>query len=144
MIAGGLARAQDVPPEEIPISPFDSVTPAENCTEIPARDGAFSRVCTSGEGGVSLASALLAIAFLVALAVVAAYAGNDMRRRGHPGLLWTILVFLTGPIGVVFWLLMRRNFEVLPQKPAPPPSPYGPSVPRGSLPWNDWSSPTGE
>ena len=65
------------------------------------------------------------IEFLVFLAcalsalwlVIGIWAYGDARRRGMSGILWFFVVFLLGVIGLIVYLLVRRD--------PPPPYPYG-------------------
>ena len=65
------------------------------------------------------------ILFIIALFVVwillAVWVYRDAKKRGMEATLWLLLVLLTGIIGLIVYLIVRRDHPI--QQPPPPPSP---------------------
>jgi len=89
----------------------------------------------SSGGGVGIPW-VIPLLFLVLWGTLSIVASRDMERRGQSGVVWFVVVFFAGIIGLVLWLVMRTNYEVQPEQPDPPRSPYGGNVPLGDSPWS--------
>ncbi|MFA5892141.1 MAG: hypothetical protein WDA27_14530 [Actinomycetota bacterium] len=63
-------------------------------------------------GGES-AWGILAVVALVAWLVIAVSAGKDMSDRGQRGGLWTLLVLVAPPVGILLWAALRSNWPKL-------------------------------
>jgi uncharacterized membrane protein YoaK (UPF0700 family) len=64
--------------------------------------------------GVAWAIFGLAIAvvwFIVAI-LIAVWVYRDAEKRGESGVLWLIIVLITGIIGLIIWLIIRRDKPV--------------------------------
>jgi len=65
------------------------------------------------------------ILFIIALFVVwillAVWVYRDAKKRGMEATLWLLLVLLTGFIGLIVYLIVRRDHPI--QQPPPPPPP---------------------
>lgn len=67
-------------------------------------------------GGIAL--------FFIGLAVVwillAVWVYRDAKKRGMEATLWLLLVLLTGLIGLIVYLIVRREHPIQPPPPPPP------------------------
>lgn len=67
-------------------------------------------------GGIAL--------FFIGLAVVwillAVWVYRDAKKRGMEATLWLLLVLLTGLIGLIVYLIVRRDHPIQPPPPPPP------------------------
>ena len=50
-----------------------------------------------------------AIIWILICFICCIWAANDASNRGKSGCLVFLLVFLTGPVGLIIWLLIRPN-----------------------------------
>jgi hypothetical protein len=67
----------------------------------------------------------MAAIFIVAI-LLAVWVYRDAEKRGESGILWLIIVLITGIIGLIIWLIVRGDKPVISSKPAtkvPPPPP---------------------
>ena len=65
----------------------------------------------------------MAAIFLVAI-LLAVWVYRDAEKRGESGILWLIIVLITGIIGLIIWLIVRGDKPVISSEPAtkvPPP-----------------------
>ncbi|MFX1466519.1 MAG: zinc-ribbon domain-containing protein [Promethearchaeota archaeon] len=65
----------------------------------------------------------MAAIFIVAI-LLAVWVYRDAERRGESGVLWLIIVLITGIIGLIIWLIVRSDKPVISSEPAtkvPPP-----------------------
>ncbi|MHA2060947.1 MAG: zinc ribbon domain-containing protein [Candidatus Sifarchaeia archaeon] len=68
---------------------------------------------------------IMAAIFIVAI-LLAVWVYRDAEKRGESGILWLIIVLITGIIGLIIWLIVRGDKPVISSKPAtkvPPPPP---------------------
>lgn len=66
---------------------------------------------------------IMAAIFLVAI-LLAVWVYRDAEKRGESGVLWLIIVLITGIIGLIIWLIVRGDKPVISSEPAtkvPPP-----------------------
>jgi TctA family transporter len=68
------------------------------------------------------------ILFIIALFVVwillAVWVYRDAKKRGMEATLWLLLVLLTGFIGLIVYLIVRREHPIQQPPPPPPTQPY--------------------
>ena len=64
---------------------------------------------------------LLIIALFVVWILLAVWVYRDAKKRGMEATLWLLLVLLTGFIGLIVYLIVRRDHPI--QQPPPPPPP---------------------
>ncbi len=65
----------------------------------------------------------MAAIFLVAI-LLAVWVYRDAEKRGESGILWLIIVLITGIIGLIIWLIVRGDKPVISSEPTtkvPPP-----------------------
>jgi len=55
--------------------------------------------------------AIMAVWFIVAI-LIAVWVYRDAEKRGESGVLWLIIVLITGIIGLIIWLIIRRDKPV--------------------------------
>jgi hypothetical protein len=58
--------------------------------------------------------------------LLAVWVYRDAEKRGESGILWLIIVLITGIIGLIIWLIVRGDKPVISSEPAtkvPPPPP---------------------
>jgi len=78
----------------------------------------------------ALALAILSIAVIAAVILglialwiyICVYVYRDAKRRGMDATVWLLLVLLTGFIGLIVYLIVRRDHPI--QPPPPPPQHY--------------------
>jgi ABC-type tungstate transport system substrate-binding protein len=78
----------------------------------------------------ALALAILSIAVIAAVILglialwiyICVYVYRDAKRRGMDATVWLLLVLLTGFIGLIVYLIVRRDHPI--QPPPPPPQRY--------------------
>lgn len=107
--------AQLTPPsfEPFPIGggqPFP-VNPGQDCSSL----GPGLLRCTplDQSAGVPAALVVILVLFWLAGIALAYYVTRDMARRGQSGCLWGALVLFGGWIGIIFWLIQRRQYPAL-------------------------------
>ena len=64
---------------------------------------------------------LIIIALFVVWILLAVWVYRDAKKRGMEATLWLLLVLLTGFIGLIVYLIVRRDHPIQ-QPPPPPPS----------------------
>ena len=64
---------------------------------------------------------LLIIGLFVVWILLAVWVYRDAKKRGMEATLWLLLVLLTGFIGLIVYLIVRRDHPI--QQPPPPPPP---------------------
>jgi TctA family transporter len=52
------------------------------------------------------------IIWLVIAILIAVWVYRDAEKRGESGALWLIIVLITGIIGLIIWLIIRRDKPV--------------------------------
>ncbi|MFX1521688.1 MAG: zinc ribbon domain-containing protein [Promethearchaeota archaeon] len=65
----------------------------------------------------------MAVIFIVAI-LLAVWVYRDAEKRGESGILWLIIVLITGIIGLIIWLIVRGDKPVISSEPTtkvPPP-----------------------
>jgi len=50
----------------------------------------------------------LIVWFIIAI-LIAVWVYRDAESKGESGVLWLIIVLITGIIGLIIWLIIRRN-----------------------------------
>jgi len=55
--------------------------------------------------------AIAAVWFIVAI-LIAVWVYRDAEKRGESGVLWLIIVLITGIIGLIIWLIVRSDKPV--------------------------------
>jgi hypothetical protein len=50
--------------------------------------------------------------WLVIAILIAVWVYRDAEKRGESGVLWLIIVLITGIIGLIIWLIIRRDKPV--------------------------------
>ena len=69
---------------------------------------------------------IMAAIFIVAI-LLAVWVYRDAESRGESGILWLIIVLITGIIGLIIWLIVRGDKPVISSEPTtkvpPPPQP---------------------
>ena len=61
-----------------------------------------------GLGIVALMLAIGVLWFVVAI-LIAVWVYRDAEKRGESGALWLLIVLITGIIGLIIWLIIRRD-----------------------------------
>ena len=61
-----------------------------------------------GFGILALMIAIGVIWFVVAI-LIAVWVYRDAEKRGESGALWLLIVLITGIIGLIIWLIVRRD-----------------------------------
>jgi RsiW-degrading membrane proteinase PrsW (M82 family) len=111
----------------------------QGCHAVPASGSANGFVCTydvpTTSSGVHVPWVIVLLLFVLWI-TLSFLASRDMERRGQSGVVWFVVVFFAGIIGLVLWLVMRTNYEVQPERPDPPRSPYVRDVPLAGSPWS--------
>jgi len=64
---------------------------------------------------------LLIIGLIAVWILLAVWVYRDAKKRGMEATLWLLLVLLTGIIGLIVYLIVRREHPI--QQPPPPPPP---------------------
>jgi uncharacterized membrane protein YhaH (DUF805 family) len=64
---------------------------------------------------------LIIIGLFVVWILLAVWVYRDAKKRGMEATLWLLLVLLTGFIGLIVYLIVRRDHPI--QQPPPPPPP---------------------
>jgi uncharacterized membrane protein YhaH (DUF805 family) len=64
---------------------------------------------------------LIIIGLFVVWILLAVWVYRDAKKRGMEATLWLLLVLLTGIIGLIVYLIVRREHPI--QQPPPPPPP---------------------
>jgi len=49
------------------------------------------------------------IVWIIIAILVAVWVYKDAEAKGESGVLWLIIVLITGIIGLIIWLIIRRN-----------------------------------
>jgi hypothetical protein len=96
-----IANAQD---------PWDWDTDDQAAAEAAA--GGF--LCLSG------ALCILPIIMLIIWIIIAVWVYKDAEKRGSNGILWVIIILITGIIGLIIWLVIRPPIGGDPSKGQPP------------------------
>jgi len=50
-----------------------------------------------------------AVVWFVVAILIAVWVYRDAEKRGESGALWLIIVLITGIIGLIIWLIIRRD-----------------------------------
>jgi TctA family transporter len=53
------------------------------------------------------------IAWFIIAILIAVWVYRDAEKRGESGALWLIIVLITGIIGLIIWLIIRRDKPVV-------------------------------
>ena len=53
------------------------------------------------------------IAWFIIAILIAVWVYRDAEKRGESGVLWLIIVLITGIIGLIIWLIIRRDKPVV-------------------------------
>lgn len=77
------------------------LTTASSCGQFPEE--------STGAGARSILLIFLVLPFILAFA-----AASDMTKRGERGWIWGLIVLLLFPIGILFWLIARKDKPVIP------------------------------
>ena len=64
--------------------------------------------------------ALFIIGLVVVWILLAVWVYRDAKKRGMEATLWLLLVLLTGLIGLIVYLIVRRDHPIQPPPPPPP------------------------
>jgi len=64
-----------------------------------------------GAAWAILGLAIAAVWFIMAI-LIAVWVYRDAEKRGESGVLWLIIVLITGIIGLIIWLIIRRDKPV--------------------------------
>ncbi len=67
---------------------------------------------------------LFFIALFVVWILLAVWVYRDAKKRGMEATLWLLLVLLTGFIGLIVYLIVRREHPIQQPPPPPPTQPY--------------------
>jgi TctA family transporter len=54
-----------------------------------------------------------AIVWFIIAILIAVWVYRDAEKRGESGVLWLIVVLITGIIGLIIWLIIRRDKPVV-------------------------------
>ncbi len=113
----------------------------QGCDFIPTNGPGQANVCTrevvTRSPGTHI-QWIIPLLLFVLWATISILASRDMERRGQSGVVWFVVVFFAGIIGLVLWLVMRTNYEVQPERPVPPRS-----VARDPLRESPWTGSAG-
>jgi len=61
--------------------------------------------------------AIFMLAPLIINILIAIYMYKDANKRGESGVLWGIIGFFLSIIGLIIWLIVRKDKPVQPQQP---------------------------
>jgi len=53
------------------------------------------------------------IAWFIIAILIAVWVYRDAEKRGESGALWLIIVLITGIIGLIIWLIIRRDKPIV-------------------------------
>ncbi len=67
---------------------------------------------------------ILILGLLVVWILLAVWVYRDAKKRGMEATLWLLVVLLTGFIGLVVYLIVRREHPIQQPPPPPPTQPY--------------------
>ncbi|MFX1521035.1 MAG: hypothetical protein ACFFCD_14050 [Promethearchaeota archaeon] len=56
---------------------------------------------------------VFAIIWFIIAILIAVWVYRDAEKRGESGVLWLIVVLITGIIGLIIWLIIRRDKPVV-------------------------------
>ena len=65
--------------------------------------------------------AIVYLAIFIVWIILAIWVYKDAKKRGENAVLWLLVVLLTGIIGLIVYLIVRKSEQPAPPPPPPPP-----------------------